>query len=487
MDYKSTLNLPKTDFPMKANLNQKEPQLLAQWSASGGRDGLYERLQRRNQNLPRYILHDGPPYANGRIHIGHALNKILKDFVVKSKAMEGFSTPYVPGWDCHGLPIEHQVMKDLGPKKQGMSQTEIRKLCRDYADKFIQIQREEFKRLGVLGDWGHPYLTMNPAYEAAIVREYGKVVKTGSVYRAKKPVLWCPNDETALAEAEVEYEDHTSPSIYVKFPFELSPQELSRKAALQIDFPSEVKTVSMVIWTTTPWTLPANQAVCINDELEYVFVKEGNEVLVLADKRLESVKKDCGLTECKVLGKRGPLRSADPKQINAGVTLEGLLCRRPLSDGLSPVLYGDFVTLEQGTGCVHIAPGHGQEDYELAVRYNSPSYAKVLTRPLEVLAPVDGTGRFTAEVPEFQGRKVFEANPLITQKLKEKGLLLNRVDDKETHSYPHCWRCKKPVIFRATEQWFISMETKDLRRRALEAIDRNVNWIPKWDGTGSTA
>ena len=457
MDYKPTLNLPKTDFPMKANLSQKEPQCLAQWSASGGRDGLYERLQEKNRDRSRYILHDGPPYANGRIHIGHALNKILKDFVVKSKAMEGFATPFVPGWDCHGLPIEHQVLKDLGPRKQGMSQTEIRRLCREYAQKYIEIQRDEFKRLGVLGDWEHPYLTMNPAYEAAIVREFGKVVETGAVYRAKKPVLWCPNDETALAEAEVEYEDHTSPSIYVKFPFVMSPQELSK--LWEISLGPNVRQVSAVIWTTTPWTLPANQAVCAHPAYDYAFVEVGDQAFVIAEKLVDSFVKACGLSGFSVHAAK-----------RRGNRIQGLRCRRPFSEELSPVVSGNFVTLDQGTGCVHIAPGHGQEDYELS-----------LSNPLlKVFAPVDDRGRFTDEVPEFRGLKVFEANPLITQKLKEKGLLLNKVDDKQTHTYPHCWRCKKPVIFRATEQWFISMETKELRRRALEAIDRNVNWIPKW-------
>jgi isoleucyl-tRNA synthetase len=447
MDYKSTLNLPKTDFPMKANLSQKEPQLLAQWD----RDGLYERLQRQNQNRPRYILHDGPPYANGRIHIGHALNKILKDFVVKSKAMEGFSTPYVPGWDCHGLPIEHQVMKDLGPKKQGMSQTEIRRLCRDYADKFIQIQREEFKRLGVLGDWGHPYLTMNPAYEAAIVREYGKVIKTGAVYRAKKPVLWCPNDETALAEAEVEYEDHTSPSIYVKFPVVKSEGR----------FPVDPKGTSIAIWTTTPWTLVANRAICVHPRFTYRIVRTPAGELIIAQDLIETCMKAFGY------------KSGDYQITGSAYTGQELvegkpaLCRHPWLDLTVPLILGDHVTKDQGTGCVHTAPGHGQEDYEVGQRYG-----------LEVYAPVDAHGRFTQEAGVFAGQKVFEANKAIIALLKDRGMLLK--EEALSHSYPHCWRCKKPVIFRATEQWFISMETQELRRRALEAIDRNVTWIPKW-------
>src|SRR5512138_438421 len=283
MDYKATLNLPKTEFPMKANLPQREPELLALWE----REGLYEHIQEVGKGRPRYLLHDGPPYANGRIHIGHALNKILKDIIVKSKTMAGFHAPYVPGWDCHGLPIEHQVLKDLGPKKHSLDAMAIRTLCRQYAEKFHNIQREEFQRLGVLGDWQNPYLTMHPAYEATIVREFGKFVEGGGVYKGLKPVLWCTADQTALAEAEVEYEDHTSPSIYVKFPLVTSPTVLSETFP-GISFPLGVKSVSVVIWTTTPWTLPANQAVCLHGEIDYVFVQVADEVLIVAEKLLES-------------------------------------------------------------------------------------------------------------------------------------------------------------------------------------------------------
>lgn len=455
MDYKSTLNLPKTDFPMKANLSQKEPQFLAEWD----RDGLYERLQRQNQNRPPYILHDGPPYANGRIHIGHALNKILKDFVIKSKAMDGFRTPYVPGWDCHGLPIEHQVMKDLGPKKAGMSQTEIRRLCREYAEKYIHIQREEFKRLGVLGDWEHPYLTMDPAYEAAIVREFGKVVRAGSVYRAKKPVLWCPNDETALAEAEVEYEDHTSPSIYVKF--------LIRGAGRTGPKMSELLGDYILIWTTTPWTLPANQAIAAHPAEKYLRVevrwKQNREIWILAEKLYKTCMEKFGLGEKDYRVIEPPL---------TGDEIQALYEHPFIQAPLKHVVTADFVTMDQGTGFVHIAPGHGQEDYELSVNHK--------TLGLTVLAPVDDQGRFTDEVgvPGLSGKNVFKANPDIIHLLREKGALVH--DETLTHSYPHCWRCKKPVIFRATEQWFISMETKVLRRRALKAIDDDVTWIPKW-------
>jgi len=465
MDYKATLNLPQTAFPMKANLPQREPEILARWE----RERLYDRIQEAGKGKPLYVLHDGPPYANGRIHIGHALNKVLKDIIVKSKTMAGYQAPYVPGWDCHGLPIEHQVLKELGDKKKALGKVEIRKLCREYAEKYFKIQREEFQRLGVLGDWNNPYLTMTYDYEAAILREFGKFVKAGGVYKGKKPVLWCPVDETALAEAEVEYEDHTSPSIYVKFPICETVKGL-RARGIGLPLNLEISQVSVVIWTTTPWTLPANQALCLSpkEDCDYAFVYVAKEVFVVADKLVEDFTKACGISEYRVIWKsKGALISP----ISAK-----LYCKRPFSDDLSPILLGDFVTLDQGTGCVHIAPGHGQEDYVLAVVYNSMP-KKENEKQLEVFAPVDSRGRFTEEVPEFQGLKVFEANPLITQKLKEKGLLLNRVDDKQTHSYPHCWRCKNPVIFRATDQWFVSMEIGNLRAHALEEIDR-VRWIP---------
>jgi len=452
MDYKATLNLPRTDFPMKANLPQREPELLAWWE----QERLYERIQEAGRDRPLYVLHDGPPYANGRIHIGHALNKILKDIIVKSKTMAGKHVPYVPGWDCHGLPIEHQVLKELGDKKKGLDTLEVRKLCREYAEKYFRIQRDEFKRLGVLGDWEHPYLTMDPSYEATILREFGKFVAKGGVYKGLKPVLWCTVDQTALAEAEVEYEDHTSPSIYVRFPLkDSSPTGLG--FALQ-----KGSQVSVVIWTTTPWTLPANQAICLHPDCDYAFVEAGGEILIIAEKLVDSVAKACGFTP----------RNEDIKK-GREIFDHGWLCRRPLSDGFSPILLGEFVTLDQGTGCVHIAPGHGQEDYDLALEYNA-------SRPLnalKVLAPVDDAGRFTEPVKEFEGLHVFKANPKIIQRLKENRLLVNQKDLSITHSYPHCWRCKNPVIFRATEQWFISMDEKGLRRQALEAIDR-VTWIP---------
>ena len=458
MDYKSTLNLPKTDFPMKANLPQREPEFLEWWDQVA----LYARIQEAGKGRPRYLLHDGPPYANGRIHIGHALNKILKDIIVKSKTMAGFHAPYVPGWDCHGLPIEHQVLKDLGDKKHQLDAMAIRTLCRQYAEKFHQIQRDEFQRLGVLGDWQNPYLTMIPAYEATIVREFGKFVEGGGVYKGLKPVLWCTHDQTALAEAEVEYEDHVSPSIYVKFPVAGGSAAVAAKVH-GLKLPADMASVSVVIWTTTPWTLPANQAVCLHPDIDYAFVRVGSEILIIAEKLVDAVAKACKLDTYQVVGvKKG------------GDGFEGLETQRPLTTGLSPVLLGDFVTLEQGTGCVHIAPGHGMEDYLLVLEHNAKASAG---ERLEILAPVDNAGRFTDAVPEFAGQQVFKANPAIVDMLRTRGRLLGH--GSLAHSYPHCWRCKNPVIFRATEQWFVSMDINHLRQQALAEIDR-VKWIPPW-------
>jgi len=368
----------------------------------------------------------------------------------------------VPGWDCHGLPIEHQVLKELGEKKKTLDTPAIRRLCREYAEKFYMIQREEFQRLGILGDWQHPYLTMNPGYEATIIREFGAFVERGGVYKGLKPVLWCTVDQTALAEAEVEYEDHTSPSIYVKFPLVTSPSVLSQTFP-GVVFPGGMKLVSVVIWTTTPWTLPANQAVCLHGDIDYAFVQVGDEVLIVAEKLVESVMKACGLEGARVFG---------VKKGREG--FEGIETQRPLTTGLSPILLGDFVTIDQGTGCVHIAPGHGMEDYILVLEHNAKATPG---ERLEILAPVDNAGRFTDVVKEFAGQHVLKANPKIVEFLKANGRLLGH--GSLNHSYPHCWRCKNPVIFRATEQWFVSMEINDLRKEALAEIDR-VQWIPAY-------
>jgi len=442
MEIKDSLNLPRTSFPMKANLSKREPEILSKWDEMR----LYHRMREQSKGRPTYILHDGPPYANGRIHLGTALNKILKDIILKSRQMSGFDAPYVPGWDCHGLPIEHQVDKELGERKQSMSLGEIRRHCRRYAEGFIDIQRNEFKRLGVLGEWENPYLTMTFDYEATIARELGRFFENGSVIRSKKPIYWCSSCETALAEAEVEYHDHTSPSIYVKFP--MQPDSQARLPELA------GKPAYVLIWTTTPWTLPANLAITLHPEFKYVAVDVGEEFWVLAE----------GLFE-KCMGMFGPKEHHVVATWQADA-LKGLLCRHPFLDRESVLLLGAHVTLDAGTGCVHTAPGHGREDYEMALEYG-----------LDVYSPVDDRGRFSPEVAFFAGQFVFDANKAVNEKLKELGRLIR--EERITHSYPHCWRCKKPVIFRATEQWFISMEKNDLREKALTWIDK-VAWIPGW-------
>ncbi len=442
MDYKQTLNLPKTAFPMKANLSQREPEVLKKWNTIG----LYDQIRESSKGKPRFILHDGPPYANGNIHIGTALNKILKDMVIRSRQMNGFDAPYVPGWDCHGLPIEHQVDQELGDRKKAMSQIEVRRHCRAYAEKYIQVQKEEFRRLGVMGEWDNPYLTMKKHYVATIVREFGKFAFDGSIYKSKKPIYWCSTCKTALAEAEVEYEVRTSPSIYVKFPFLSDIGDTYSFLA--------GKKVFLVIWTTTPWTIPANLAVALHPDFQYTAVDVGaDQVYVLASSLLERCMEALGIADYKVLG---PL---DPK------TLEGRQCRHPIYDRESLIILARHVTLDAGTGCVHTAPGHGREDYEVGLDYN-----------LEIYSPVDDNGRFT-DVDFFARMFVFDANTAVIAKLAELGTLIGKGTIE--HSYPHCWRCKEPVIFRATEQWFISMEKAGLRQKALRCIDQ-VTWIPAW-------
>ncbi len=442
MEYKETLNLPKTRFPMRANLPQREPEIIHRWR----RERVYETLLKKRAGCPSFVLHDGPPYANGHLHMGHALNKILKDIIIKAKSMSGQYCPYVPGWDCHGLPIEHQVDKDLGKRKAGMSQTEIRRACREYAEKFIAIQREEFERLGVLGEWERPYLTMNYPYEGAIVRALSCFAANGSLFKSKKPIYWCASCGTALAEAEVEYEDETSPSIYVKFTLNDDLGGLYPFLA--------GKEVSLVIWTTTPWTIPANLAVALHPEFEYVALATEHGILIVAEGLRENFIAESGLERVEILGS---VRAGD---------LEKRSCRHPLYERDSLVILGRHVTLEAGTGCVHTAPGHGQEDYEVGLEYG-----------LEVYAPVDDQGCFTAEVDFFAGQFVFAANPAVIEKLRAFGKLI--AEKPFSHSYPHCWRCKKPIIFRSTEQWFISMEKNGLRKKALEEINR-VKWIPAW-------
>lgn len=441
-DYKDTLNLPQTSFPMKANLAQKEPEMLRYWDEGK----VYEKTQLKNKSNGTYVLHDGPPYANGHIHMGHALNKILKDIIVKFRSMQGFYSPYVPGWDCHGLPIELQVDKNLGDKKEKIDIIEKRKLCREYAAKFVDIQREEFRRLGVFGDWLSPYLTMTNAYEGAIVEEFMKFVKGGYVYRGKKPVHWCPSCVTALAEAEVEYADKESPSIFVKFQIQ-NPAALSPRCA--------DKKLFIVIWTTTPWTLPANLGLAINEGINYAVVAQDDEYLIVAEPLVER------------LYQRGIVRNNAIVESFEGNRLLNAKALHPFKEGERLIFGTDFVSIEEGTGVVHIAPGHGQEDYEVGVEHN-----------LDIYAPVNQYGKFSGSgVEELEGQFVFAANKAVIEILRRRNALLG--EEKITHSYPHCWRCKKPVIFRATEQWFISMQKNELRQRCLSEIDK-VNWVPSW-------
>jgi len=443
MDYKKTLNLPKTKFPMKANLVNREPEQLKFWEEIN----LYDQIRNDSCDRDLFILHDGPPYANGNIHIGTAFNKILKDVIVRSRQMAGYNAVYVPGWDCHGLPIEHNVDIELGSKKLELTKLDIRKRCRAYAEKYIDIQREEFKRLGVMGEWENPYLTMNYRYEATIAKECAKFALDGSLFKSKKPIHWCCSCKTALAEAEIEYYDVESPSIFVKFRV---------KDDMGNAFPQLAnKKVFVVIWTTTPWTIPANLGVTFHPDYKYTAVEiNDGEVLIMAKDLADNCMKTFGIVEYKSI--------VDIKPSD----LEGKRCDHPLYERDSLIILGDHVTLDTGTGCVHTAPGHGREDYEVGLRYG-----------LDVYSPVDDNGCFTEDVDFFKGQSVFQANNHITAKLKKEGVLL--AEGSITHSYPHCWRCRQPVIFRATPQWFISMDKTGLRKKALEIID-TVKWIPGW-------
>jgi isoleucyl-tRNA synthetase len=443
MDYKKTLNLPATQFAMKANLPQREPEQLKQWDEKK----IYEKLREQSKDKPLFILHDGPPYANGHLHMGHAINKILKDIIVRSRQMAGFNAPYVPGWDCHGLPIEHNVDKQLGSKKKQMTPVQIRQECRAYAAKFVDIQKDEFKRFGVTGQWDDPYLTMNYAYEAAIARECGEFALTGDMFLGKKPIHWCCSCQTALAEAEIEYHDHTSPSIYVTFPLK---DDISR---LVPDIGNEP--AAMVIWTTTPWTIPANLGICLHPKFVYAAVKtDAHGVLILAKELVEKVMKTLGIENFTIVAELNPL------------DLENKKCTHPIYGRDSLIILGDHVTLEAGTGCVHTAPGHGADDYAVGKEYG-----------LDCYSPLEDTGVFSKEVPLFGGEFIFKANKHINAVLAEKGALLQ--NENLSHSYPHCWRCKNPVIFRATPQWFISMDKLGLRKKTLEQIN-HVKWIPSW-------
>ncbi|MBP7516988.1 MAG: class I tRNA ligase family protein, partial [Desulfobulbus sp.] len=422
MDYRETLNLPQTSFKMKANLTQREPLVLKRWE----REGLYRQLQQAAADRPLFILHDGPPYANGNIHLGTAFNKVLKDIILRAKRMAGCNAPYIPGWDCHGLPIEHNVDLELGEKKQTIPVLSKRAACRKYAEKWIKTQREQFKRLGVLGDWDNPYLTMNHAYEAVIAREFNRFLLSGAVVRAKKPVYWCATCGTALAEAEVDYADHSSPSIYVKFPVVddlagVAPELAGRK-------------VQVLIWTTTPWTLPANLAVAFHPDLAYAAVEVRGEVWILASELVGPCMQLFGIDDHRLLA------------TFSAAGLEGKRCRHPFLERDSLLVLADYVTADSGTGCVHTAPGHGADDYLTGRRYG-----------LEVLSPVDDDGRFTAEAGRYAGEQVPQVNRRIIADLAADGSLVK--EQVLNHSYPHCWRCKEPVMYRATAQWFISMDS----------------------------
>jgi len=442
MDYKNTLNLPKTPFPMKGNLPVKEKEMLKFWDEIK----LYSKLTEGKDGRPLFILHDGPPYANGHIHLGTALNKILKDIIVKSKFMSGFRADYIPGWDCHGLPIEHHVEKEMKAKKSSLSKLEIRHRCREYAEGFIHIQREEFKRLGGIGLWEKPYITMDYDYQATIIGEMQKFFERDEVYRKKKPVHWCMSCLTALAEAEIEYEMKKSTSIYVKFPY------AGKRDDVFDNYPD--KPIYMLIWTTTPWTLPANLAIAINPTFTYVALDVGGEIYIALKELVEDITKRAGITGYKVLG-----------EVSADKLIK-LTFRHPFIERDSVMVYGDYVASDTGTGAVHTAPGHGEEDYETGIAYG-----------LDIYSPLNERGEFLDEVEFFSGMNVFDSNQHVIKKLQELGRLLHQ--EEIEHSYPHCWRCKKPVIFRATEQWFISLDKNGLRQKALDEIDR-VKWIPTW-------
>jgi isoleucyl-tRNA synthetase len=452
-DYKSTVNLPQTDFPMKADLANREPKMLAAWEEAR----LYEKIRDTARGRPPFILTDGPPYANGAIHLGHAVNKILKDIIVKSRTLDGYDAPYVPGWDCHGLPIEMQVEKTHGRVGQKLDARAFRAACRHYAEGQIASQRADFKRLGVLGDWDHPYYTMQPRFEAEQLRAFAVIIANGHLYKGFKPVHWCLNCRSALAEAEVEYEEKTSPSIYVRFPV-VSAADWEGRLGIAGGAAGPAGTTAVAIWTTTPWTLPANRAVALHPQFDYVLVEldagKGPERLVLAAELLPAVMAQLGVAQWRVIGHA------------RGERLEHLMLHHPFYDRQVPVVLGDHVTLEAGTGAVHTAPGHGLEDYAVGRRYG-----------LEIDNPVGGDGRFLASTPLFAGEAVFEANAHIIEVLTAQGRLLK--SEPYRHAYPHCWRHKTPVIFRATPQWFISMEQAGLRKAALEAIT-HVDWMPDW-------
>ena len=458
MDLKATVNLPKTDFPMKANLPQNEPRMLEHWQ----KIGIYELVRESRKGSPTWVLHDGPPYANGAIHLGHALNKCLKDFIVKSKTMSGFDSPYVPGWDCHGLPIEYKVDQELGGKKLQMDPLEVREACRKYAAKWVKTQSDQFERLGVFGDFANPYSTMTPGYEAKVIENFYAFLEKGMVYKGLKPVWWCINDRTALAEAEVEYENHISPTVYVKYKLK------SDAAAIAPELAAYADQVSTIIWTTTPWTLPASLAVTFNPRAEYVALDCDGGVYIVANQLAAETIQKCDLKSRRQ--KNAPASQADVVARFVGAQMERVVFAHPFLERDVLGVVADYVTMDTGTGAVHTAPSHGADDFYTGVKYG-----------LDPTCHVDEAGVLHDGLPEYEGLKVSVANEPIIALLKARGVLMGREDIE--HSYPHCWRCHKPVIFRATEQWFISMEGKlgegTLRTEALKAI-AGVKWDPAW-------
>lgn len=441
-DYNNTINLPKTDFPMRGNLPKREPEMLKKWE----NDRLYYKMIEKNQGKPKYILHDGPPYANGEIHLGTALNKTLKDFIIKYKNMSGFCAPYVPGWDTHGLPIELKAMKAIGVENGAIPPVELRKHCRDFAMSHVKNQMNQFKRLGTLGDYDNPYLTLRHDYEARQIEVFGEMAKKGYMYKGLKPVYWCPDCNTALAEAEIEYSNDPCHSIYVKF-------NVTDDKGIFTGMGLDLSKIYFVIWTTTTWTIPGNLAVCLGPEYNYTLVHVGEEYYVMAEELVKTTMETAGITEYTTEG------------LFTGAELEGMKTKHPLYDRLSPIIVGDHVTLESGTGCVHTAPGYGVEDFEVCKKYDD----------IGILVCVDAKGRQTVEAGEFEGMDTDTANKAIAKKLEEINALL--AIQKIVHQYPHCWRCNSPIIYRATEQWFCSVN--GFKDEAIKAIE-TVQWIPEW-------
>ena len=439
-DFNATLNLPKTDFPMRAGLPKREPEMLRRWEE----EHLYEEMLKKNEGKPRFSLHDGPPFSNGNIHMGHALNKSIKDFIVRSYAMRGYYTPYIPGWDNHGMPIESAIIKEQKLNHKAMSVADFRSACEAYALKYVGIQREGFKRLGVVGDWDHPYLTMDKGFEADEIRIFGRMYRNGHIYKGLKPVYWCPKDETALAEAEIEYQDDPCTTVYVRFPMK---DDLGKLSHL------DLSRLSFVIWTTTIWTLPGNLAIALNPVEEYAVVRvPDGEMFIMAQALCDKVMHIGGFGEYEIV------------ETHPGLFFENMLAQHPFLDKTSRLLLADYVTMDSGTGCVHTAPGFGADDYQTCMRYG-----------MEMVVPVDDQGRHTDYAGKYAGLKTEESNPIILADMRQSGMLF--ASEEIVHSYPHCWRCKNPIIFRATPQWFCSVDS--FKEEAVKACE-DVRWLPAW-------